>query len=127
MSNHDNHAEPLSAGSTVPRASVISLSYANLDSLYASYIPFFTNGGLFLPMQRDLAFGTPLLITLELMGNAEKFRVRSTVAWITPKNAEHQRPQGVGVHFDAGSQAVRTHIETLLIGFSGTHQITHTL
>ena len=97
------------------RPSVISLSIKEKGALYASYMPFVENGGLFLPTQRPAQLGDDLYLILTLMDDPTKIAIPGKVAWITPAGTTG-RQQGIGVQFnktEASTQA-RAKIEDLL-------------
>jgi type IV pilus assembly protein PilZ len=97
------------------RPSVISLSIKEKGALYAAYMPFVENGGLFVPTQRPAQLGDDLYVILTLMDDPTKVAVPGKVAWITPAGTTG-RQQGIGIQFsktDASLQA-RAKIEDLL-------------
>ncbi|MBA3477139.1 MAG: PilZ domain-containing protein [Lautropia sp.] len=97
------------------RPSVISLSIKEKGALYASYMPFVENGGLFVPTQRPAQLGDDLYLILTLMDDPTKIAIPGKVAWITPAGTTG-RQQGIGVQFnktEASTQA-RAKIEDLL-------------
>jgi type IV pilus assembly protein PilZ len=97
------------------RPSVISLSIKEKGALYAAYMPFVENGGLFVPTQRPAQLGDDLYVILTLMDDPAKVAIPGKVAWITPAGTTG-RQQGIGIQFsrtDASMQA-RAKIEDLL-------------
>ena len=113
--------------SEVPRPSVrpsmLQLSITSKSALYAAYMPFLVNGGLFVPTKFDYELGDEVFLLLQLMDDPAKLPV------ITPAGAQGGKVEGIGVHFnddDAGKQ-LRGRIETLLAGALGSSRPTHTL
>ena len=105
----------MSSPSTVPRPSVMQLAIKEKAALYAAYIPFIENGGLFVPTQRPANLGDDLFVILTLMDEPAKIAIPGKVAWITPAGTPG-RQQGLGVQFtktDASQQA-RARIEDLI-------------
>jgi type IV pilus assembly protein PilZ len=97
------------------RPSVISLSIKEKGALYAAYMPFVENGGLFVPTQRPAQLGDDLYVILTLMDDPAKVAIPGKVAWVTPAGTTG-RQQGIGIQFsktDASMQA-RAKIEDLL-------------
>ncbi len=47
----------MSSPSTEPRPSVMQLAIKEKAALYAAYIPFFVEGGIFVPTPRDYKLG----------------------------------------------------------------------
>jgi type IV pilus assembly protein PilZ len=99
-----------------PRPSVIQLSIKEKAALYAAYIPAFTEGGVFIPTNRDYALGDDVYVLLTLPEEVQRFPVAGKVAWITPAKAAGGRTQGVGIKFpkDEKSQALKQKIEEIL-------------
>ena len=107
---------------------IISLAIKDKGSLYASYIPFVKNGGLFIPTTKTFSLGEEVFILLTLMEDAERIPVAGNVIWITPQGAQGNRTTGIGVQFseqDGGD--TRTKIEALLGGALQADRPTHTM
>lgn len=111
------------------RAGVLSLSINSKSALYAAYMPFIKNGGLFIPTSKRYAPGDEVFMLLQLMDDPAKLAVKGRVAWITPADASNSKTQGIGVQFaaDEGGQAAKIRIEQVLGGSLGSSRPTHTL
>ncbi|MCC9597432.1 MULTISPECIES: PilZ domain-containing protein [Rubrivivax] len=98
------------------RPSVIQLVFREKGALYAAYIPFLSEGGLFVPTTRDYRLGDDIYLLLSLPEDPQRYPVAGKVAWITPANASGGRTQGVGVRFpaDEKTRALRLKIEEVL-------------
>lgn len=98
------------------RPSVIQLVFREKGALYAAYIPFLSEGGLFVPTTRDYRLGDDIYLLLSLPDDPQRYPVAGKVAWITPANASGGRTQGVGVRFpqDEKTRALRLKIEEVL-------------
>ena len=79
-----------------PRNGILSLAIKDKAVLYAAYMPFVKNGGLFIPTKKDYQLGDEVFMLLNLMEEAEKIPVAGTVVWITPKGAQGARVAGIG-------------------------------
>jgi Tfp pilus assembly protein PilZ len=77
-----NMNEAISPG---PRNGILSLTIKDKSVLYAAYMPFIKNGGLFIPTNKSYRLGDEVFMLLNLMDEAEKIPVAGKVAWITPK------------------------------------------
>ena len=84
--------------------------------LYAAYMPFIRNGGLFIPTNKNYKLGDEVFMLLNLMEEPEKIPVAGKVVWITPKGAQGNRAAGIGVQFNDGDNTARNKIETYLAG-----------
>lgn len=78
---------------------VLSLTIKDRAVLYAAYMPFIQNGGLFVPTNKQYALGDEVFILLSLIDEAEKIPITGQVVWITPKGAQGNRQAGIGVQF----------------------------
>lgn len=97
-------------------------------TLYASFMPFLKNGGLFLPGQNQLRMGQEIFLVLSMMGDPERIRVAARVVWVTPPGAQGNRPAGVGVQFlEADQGQTRAKIENHIAGMLKSDQPTYTL
>lgn len=108
---------PLGAPAAVSgRPSVIQLVFREKGALYAAYMPFFTEGGLFVPTTREYELGDDIYLLLSLPGDPQRYPVAGKVGWITPANASGGRTQGVGVRFpgDDKTRALKIRIEEIL-------------
>ena len=116
----------MAAGDT--RQGIMSLTIKDKNALYAAYMDYVENGGLFIPTNKRYALGDEVFMLLNLMGENERIPVAGKIVWITPKGAEGSRATGVGVQFsDQDGGTARAKIETLLAGTAGTGRPTHTM
>ena len=116
--------EPVSPG---PRNGILSLTIKDKSVLYAAYMPFIKNGGLFIPTNKSYRLGDEVFMLLHLMDEAEKIPVAGKVAWITPKGAQGNRAAGVGVPFNDGDDTARSRLQTPLAGALKSDRPTHTM
>lgn len=111
-----------------PRQGILSLSIKDKSALYRAYMPFVTNGGLFIPTKREYQLGEEVFMLINLIDEPERLPVAGKIIWITPPGAEGNRVTGVGVQFsDADDANVRVKIETYLAGMLGSDRPTHTM
>lgn len=110
------------------RQGILSLTIKDKNALYAAYMEYVENGGLFIPTNKRYNLGDEVFMLLNLMGESERIPVAGKIVWITPKGAEGSRATGVGVQFsDQDGGTARTKIETYLAGTAGTGRPTHTM
>ncbi|GJJ01889.1 MULTISPECIES: PilZ domain-containing protein [Duganella] len=124
-------ASPLDPN-TVPavaRPTVLSLAIKEKAALYAAYMPFLKNGGMFVPTQKPYKIGDEIYLILALMDDVNKYPIAGKVAWITPPGAHNNKAQGIGVHFpeDESGQRARLRIEEILGAALRSSRATHTL
>jgi type IV pilus assembly protein PilZ len=122
-------AEPTEPRHAAPRPSVLSLNINSKSALYAAYMPFLKNGGIFIPTSRGYSLGDEVFMLLALMNDPNKLPIAGTVVWIMPQGAQNSKAQGIGVHFksdESGIEAKRK-IENLLGGVMNSSRPTHTM
>ncbi len=111
-----------------PRQGILSLTIKDKGALYAAYMPFIKNGGLFIPTTKHYQLGEELFMLLTLMEESEKIPVAGKIVWITPRGAQGNRATGIGVQFsDQDGGAARNKIETYLAGALQAERPTHTM
>ena len=107
---------------------MLSLSIKDKASLYAAYMPYVTNGGLFIPTTKQYTLGDEVFMLLTLMEDNERLPVAGKIIWITPQGAQGNRSAGIGVQFSFQDKgATRNKIETHLAGAMKSDRITHTM
>ena len=114
---------------TIARPSVLSLSIKEKAALYAAYMPYLKNGGIFVPTNKAYKLGDEIYLILALMDDPNKYPVAGKVAWVTPAGANNSKAQGIGVHFpaDESGQRVKLRIEEMLGAALRSSRATHTL
>ena len=106
---------------------ILSLTIKDRTVLYAAYMPFLRNGGLFIPTNKRCALGEEVFVLLALMDEAEKIPINGTVVWVTPKGAQGNRQAGIGVQFSEADFAAATKIEEHLGTGMVSDRPTHTM
>ena len=110
------------------RQGILSLTIKEKNALYAAYMPFIKNGGLFIPTTKQYQLGDEVFMLLTLMDDTGRIPVAGKVIWITPAGSEGNRATGIGVQFsDQDGGATRSKIEGYLAGSLSSDRPTHTL
>jgi type IV pilus assembly protein PilZ len=117
------------AAAAAARPSVLSLAIKEKAALYGAYMPFLTQGGIFVPTNKAAKLGDEVYLILSLMDDASKYPVAGKVVWVTPGGANNNKAQGIGVQFppDESGVRVKQRIEELLGAAIGSSRSTHTL
>ena len=79
------------------RSGIMTLTIKDKAVLYAAYMPFVKNGGLFIPTQKNYKMGDEVFLLLNLMDEPEKIPVAGKVVWVTPKGDQGNRAAGLAV------------------------------
>jgi type IV pilus assembly protein PilZ len=108
---------------------VLSLPIREKAALYAAYMPFLANGGIFVPTNKSYKIGDDIYLVVTLLDDPTKYPIAGKIVWITPASANSGKAQGVGVHFaaDESGQRLRLRIEELLGAALRSARATHTL
>lgn len=109
------------------KSGILSLTIKDKAVLYAAYMPFIVNGGLFIPTSKQYRLGDEVFLLLTLMEEPEKIPVAGKVVWITPRGAGGTRAAGIGVQFNDEGDMARKKIETYLAGALQSDRPTHTM
>lgn len=109
------------------RSGILSLTIKDKSVLYAAYMPFINEGGLFIPTNKQYQLGDEVFMLLKLMDEPEKIPVAGKVVWVTPKGAQGNKVAGIGVQFTGDDNIARNKIETFLAGALKSDRLTHTM
>ena len=110
------------------RQGILSLTIKDKGALYAAYMPYVKNGGLFIPTNKSYKLGDEVFMLLTLMDNKEKIPVAGKIVWITPPRAQGNKTAGIGVQFsDQDNGQTRNKIEGYLAGALKADRATHTM
>lgn len=114
---------------TAPRPSIVQLAIKEKAALHAAYIPFFKEGGIFIPTLREYNLGDDVYVLLTIPDDIQRYPVAGKVAWVTPPKASGNRTQGVGIRFpaDEKSRILKVKIEQILGSSLGSERPTQTI
>ena len=111
-----------------PRKGILALTIREKGALYAAYMPFIRNGGLFVPTSNAYKLGEEVFMLLTLPDGKERLPVAGRIVWITPRGAQGNKTCGIGVQFsELDKGATRNKIETQLAGVLKSDRQTHTM
>lgn len=115
------------------RPGMLSVAIKDKQSLYAAYMPFLKNGGLFIATSNsfnagsDFQMGSEVFILLSLVDDPQRIPVAGKVVWITPERAEGNRIPGFGIQFNDVEGVANKKIEAMLAGSQDSGRPTHTM
>jgi type IV pilus assembly protein PilZ len=110
------------------KPNILSLAIKDKNALYAAYMPYVTNGGLFIPTKKKFTLGEDVFMLLTLMNSKERIPISGKVVWLTAVGTQGAKAAGIGVQFaqlDKGS--TRNKIEVHLAGALDAEHPTHTM
>jgi type IV pilus assembly protein PilZ len=107
---------------------ILSLNIKDKSALYAAYMPYVTNGGLFIPTDKQYNLGDEVFMLLSLMDDKERLPVAGKIIWVTPRGAQNSKTAGIGVQFSTQDNGTtRNKIEGYLAGALQADRPTHTM
>ncbi len=110
------------------RQGMLTLTIKDKGTLFANYLSFVKNGGLFIPTDHPYKLGEEVFMLLTLMDEKERLPVAGKIVWVTPRGSQGNRTTGIGVEFskqDGGN--IRSKIETHLAGALKADRTTNTM
>lgn len=114
------------------QSGIVRMDIPDRDALYNAYMPFISNGGLFVSYSTlgnaryDL--GSDVFLLLHLVDQNERLPIAGRVVWVTPGGGGMQRPAGIGIQFSSQDNgANQRRIETVLAGTLESDRATFTL
>ena len=111
-----------------PRQGILSLTIKDKAALYAAYMPFILNGGLFIPTNKQYNIGEEVFMLLTLMDDTSRMPVAGKIVWVTPQGSQGNKTTGIGVQFgEQDNGQTRSKIETFLAGSLNADRLTHTM
>jgi type IV pilus assembly protein PilZ len=118
-----------SGAAAAGRPAVLSLSIKEKAALYAAFMPFIKNGGIFVPTNRPYQLGDEVYLILTLLDDPTKIPVAGKVVWISPSGGGASKTPGIGVQFPADDSgfSARKRIEDALGAALRSARPTHTL
>lgn len=109
------------------RNGILNLKLATQEDLYASYMPFIANGGLFVPSKQEYLIGDEVFVLLQLLDEPDKIPFTGKVVWMSPKGLGGCRKQGIGIQLDESNIELLKKIEASLGGLLQGDGQTHTM
>lgn len=111
---------------------ILTLNIPDKHALYNAYMPFISNGGLFIATspaeQKQYHLDEEVFVLLNLVEQGERMPVAGKVVWITPPGSQGQRVQGIGIQFSPQDNGVtQRKLETILAGMLESPRATHTM
>ncbi|HPB73905.1 MAG TPA: PilZ domain-containing protein [Chromatiaceae bacterium] len=114
--------------SSRPPSRILNFAFTDKNSLYAAYMPFIQNGGIFIANSRRYALGDDIFLILKLLDDPDSLPIAGKIVWVTPPGAEGGRVVGIGIQFGTQDKgAARRKIESLLAGMLESDRPTMTM
>lgn len=96
---------------------IITCTITDTQTLYQSYLPFVSGGGIFVPKTRNHTLDEDVFVAFTLPGSNDRFPLNGKVVRINHK-ATTTKPAGFAIQFgsDPNSVRIRNEVERLLAG-----------
>ena len=110
------------------RGGVLTCHIETIETLYASYLSFVSNGALFVPSDQPQQLGNEIFIAITLPNSSERLPMNGKIVWINAKT-QGGRPAGFAVQIgsDIAGQRIKNEVERLLAGKIDSLQSTYTM
>ena len=109
------------------KRNLVTLAINDVHQLQSWYMPFITNGGLFLQGNHDYQLGDQFFLLLDLLDEIEQIPVAVKVIWVAASGVKNPHKPGVGVQFTDADNVAKDKIETHLAGAQGAGGATATM
>lgn len=127
-STQSGHKGQITMAEPATRSSILPINIKDKNSLYSAYMPFVSNGGLFIPTNRTYEMGQEVFVLLKLIDEPQPIPIPGKVVWKTPGASENYQATGIGIQFmDQDGLLARDKIETYLAGALGSDRPTYTM
>lgn len=110
-----------------PRSGIIQANIPDKETLYLSYMPYVTGGGLFIPSKQPVKMGEEVFVLATLPEQAQKIPLTGKVVWISQKQ-NGVKLQGFGIQL-TGEKGVyyKAEAEKLLAGVKASGRNSYTM
>lgn len=109
------------------RNGILNLSIKDPQALYAAYMPFVQNGGLFIATRKNYVLGDEVFLLLDLIEEPERIPLTGKVILITPKGMGGSRREGIGIQLNEKHSDIQGKFETYLAGMMESDSPTNTM
>ena len=114
-SQKTKHVKQGAAGRRSTDQTMLPLRIVDEDHLYKAYMPFLSNGGLFVETTKIYGLGQKIRLIVRMPDSDDKLTLAGAIAWVTPKSIRSGKKKGVGVAFtDTKGANLAKEIEHLL-------------
>lgn len=106
----------------------LTYQFPNLAALKNAFMPFVSDGGIFIPTEEQFHLGEAVKLTVTLPGNDKVFSFYGEIIWITPKSAHGGGNPGIGIHSgNSEGEAFQKAAQALLSGMPDDNVQSETL
>jgi type IV pilus assembly protein PilZ len=106
---------------------IIHANISDIETLYASYMPYVVGGGLFIPTKQPIKLGEEVFVLATLPEQSQKIPLTGKVIWISQKQ-NGIKLQGFGMQL-TGEKGVyyKSEAEKILTGIKSEGRTSYTM
>lgn len=106
---------------------IIQANIPDIETLFASYMPFVAGGGLFIPSNQTVKLGDEVFVLTTLPEQSQKIPLTGKVIWISQKQ-NGIKPQGFGIQL-SGDKGIffKNEAERLTTGLKSAGRRSYTM
>ena len=106
---------------------IIQANIPDIETLFASYMPFVAGGGLFIPSNQTVKLGDEVFVLTTLPEQSQKIPLTGKVIWISQKQ-NGIKLQGFGIQL-SGEKGVyyKSEAERILAGLKSDNRNSYTM
>ncbi len=106
---------------------IIQANIPDVETLFASYMPYVVGGGLFVPSKQAVKIGDEVFVLTTLPEQSQKVPLTGKVIWISQKQ-NGIKPQGFGIQL-AGEKGIyfKSEAERMLAGLKTEGRRSYTM
>lgn len=106
---------------------IIQANIPDIETLFASYMPFVAGGGLFIPSNQTVKLGDEVFVLTTLPEQSQKIPLTGKVIWVSQKQ-NGITPQGFGIQL-SGVKGVffKNEAERLITGLKSAGRRSYTM
>ncbi len=106
---------------------IIQASIPDIETLFASYMPYVVGGGLFIPSKLSVQLGEEVFVLTTLPEQTQKIPLTGKVIWVSQKQ-NGIKPQGFGIQL-TGEKGVsfKNEADRLVAGLKSTGRKSYTM
>ncbi len=90
----------------------IRIKFSDFPTLAACYMPFITDGGLFIPGNRNIAAGSRVVVQLSVP-DLTPMLFTTEVIWLSPPGMPGNKPAGIGVRLPDAAGSLRQKLDIM--------------
>lgn len=106
---------------------ILTVNLPDIRELSASYMPFLTNGGIFIATTHRFELDEEVFLLIKVLDEAEKIPVAGKVVWLSHQSKLSSRAAGIGVEFTEANSQAKNVLEKHLAGELDKRKFSHTI